>query len=825
MLLPLPKLLHRMYDKDSLVYQDDNTIYYNTEVDKDLIDDINNKDFQVYNGTYLYEPQFNSPKIHLVGRGRNCGKKKFKIEGFLPYCYISSDNGEYKTYLGQKVDKIMFHLTPKTVGDFRKLCEKLGQEQPLEADLLFVRRFLLDTYDFFKPNEYVEPKVCIMDLETDFPYDNNRIISFAINGYDDYLYYNSKYDTSNYWELILDAYEQLLPYDIWTNWNVEFDYSVLNVNLMKLRLVLNPVKDGMEMYKDDYIRHCYKSCRGLTLKVVDEMMEALLKMDYLRIGENGYIEVGSKELVDELDLEVYPLDMLSITKKMIAREITGRWSLDNVGIQTCGIGKVEYDKRYVRDLDEETLFQYNVLDVIVPDIIDNEYGGVECHVILAWSLHQMIKDVLITAVVNDVAMLREYHKDEIVLPSRPPHGTEDEETYKAAEPSARPGVYKSVMAFDLSAAYPSAVLAINASCESKDDNGCYMAPNGIKFNKTESTFIRTLKSLMAERYKVKNELKTLDKRSKEWRTKKFIDFALKTQVAAFSHGIFGWTNSRMKDKSIADAITSTVRDILDCAKDKLDELGYPWIYTHTDAVYFCAPKEKSSELHKLLNETIKEHCDILGYGYTPYFDYKGFYPKAYIHSPARNVLVDEDGEWETTGMSYMRSDTPKVISDIEIELIKMKLNEKSMPEMLDYLKSAIEDLREKNTTDIGLIKPLNKKLDQYGRITNDGKKGAIPFHIKALLFANEEYGFEVAIGEKYMILPIIVDEWEGVRKIKRVTTWIAYDIDEGLPDMYDVDWRAYLRSCLYGKVCRLFNMTPRQLEKQLNIMYKYTYEK
>ena len=57
--------------------------------------------------------------------------------------------------------------------------------------------------------------------------------------------------------------------------------------------------------------------------------------------------------------------------------------------------------------------------IIVPEIIDNEFGGTDTHVILSWSLQSLIRDVTVTAIVNDIAMIREYHKAGIVLNSRP----------------------------------------------------------------------------------------------------------------------------------------------------------------------------------------------------------------------------------------------------------------------------------------------------------------------------------------------------------------------------------------------------------------------
>jgi len=209
----------------------------------------------------------------------------------------------------------------------------------------------------------------------------------------------------------------------------------------------------------------------------------------------------------------------------------------------------------------------------------------------------------------------------------------------------------------------------------------------------------------------------------------------------------------------------------------------------------------------------------MGYAYIPRLDYKGFYPKAYIHSPARNVLVDEDGNWEVTGMSYMRSETPKPLSDIEIELIRMKLDEKSNEELIERLVEMIDDLKTKDSTELGIIKPLNKKLESYGKPKKNGKVGSIPYHITALMNAQEDNGFDVVVGEKFCVIPIMTDETEGVRVIRRKRVFMAYDIDEGLPEYFEIDWENYLRSNLWGKICKLVDMKPKELENVYN-MYR-----
>ena len=817
MIEPLPKLLEKLYDDDSLIYLYDSEFYYNKNFDRDLLKDIEEHEFQIYNGTYRYKPEWKSPKILLNGRGKNCCKKIFKVEGFLPYCYIESENGSSKSYLGVPVEKVVFETAPRRVADLRKHRERMGSFIPYEADILFVRRFLLDTYEFFKPKEYIKPRVAIFDVETNFPV-NNNLISFTINEYekDGFLYHNNKYIDDNKYKLALDAYTKLKDFDIITNWNVEFDItSTLQVALEQINLSLKPLEDGYEISKSSYIDKLTTDYNLFGIPTAVKIMDALEEYDIIQI-EDDIVKYGNIELDTDLTFILTCLDLKPITKKMYAQEIRGRWSLDNTGTQLCGIGKVEYEGKYPRDLEEEILIEYNTIDTIIAEVIDNFLGGVECHVILAWSLQSLINDMIITAAVNDIALLRAYHRDGIVLPSRPPYSIRDkEETYKAAEPDARPGVYSDLIAYDLHAAYPSAVLAVNASSETKDPNGCFEAPNGVKFNNKYSTFINTLQSLLEDRENVKGKLKTLPKNSPEWRTCKFIDFALKTQVAAFSHGIFGWSNSRMKDIEVADAITATVRGILNTVKDKSEEIGTPWVYVHTDSCYITAPKERAEEIGEILNKSIEEYCKTNNYSTIPKLDYKGFYPKAYIHSAARNVLVDEDGNWDVTGMNMMRSEVPPPLSEIEKELISLKLTGANNDVLLTRLKDMLDALRHTDTRELGIIKPLSKSISKYGRKGKDGTKVGIPYHISALLKAKDEYGFKVKVGEKFSVIPILVDEWEGVRIVRRKKVFMAYSTDDGLPGMYEIDWDTYLKSNLYGKINKLFGMTTKELEKEI----------
>ena len=813
---PLPDLLD-CFDSDTLVYKSDTEFYYGSDFNKDVLNDIQNHEFQVYGGYYIYRTGWKSPTIYLIGRGKTAGKSIFKVQNFKPYCYVSDSNGGYKTYLGDSCKKIIFEKHPATVKFFREFRKKKGYPLPYEADILFVRRFLCDVYDYFKPTEAVSPKVAIVDIETNHPVSED-IISYCINDQETDLLYDSKFN-SNCLVMALDLFEQLKKYDWMTGWNIEFDKKILNNQLIYIFNVLVGIMGCNHSYNKEELVQTYKYDTFYKDKI-DSLVDSLLEYEYLKIDDKGKLYLN-KELDPVIEHHISLIDLLSISKKMYGQEIRGNWTLGNVGYRLCGINKFDTGSKHIRDLSEEDLFEYNTLDTIIPEIVDNILGGLEAHLTLAWSIQCLLEDVKEAAIINDIALLRAYHKAGLVLPSRD-YSKDDkdgEPRYKAAEPDAKPGIYRGIIATDLSHAYPWAVISKNISPETKDLIGENVTPTGVRFNNNKSVFIDTLKEIMAERAKAKKLMKESPKGSSQWRKYKYIDFALKTQAAAFSHGIFGWSISRMVDFEVADAITAVVRDLLNNIKETCDIVGREWIYCHTDSVYINAPKEEVNTLLEHLNKRIIQHCQ--GYLVMPNLDFKNFYKIGYIHSKARNVLVPEDGNlyevdtWDVTGMDFLRSETPEPIGDMEIKLISLKFEGHTKQELIEELRKMICNLINTDSTLLGTSKPLHKSILSYGKPKKDGTIGGIPYHISALKRAEKEYGFQVNIGDKFLVLPVITGETEGKRKIKRKRVFIAYSSEEGIPKQYSIDFESYLRSNLWGKISTLFDLKPKELENEV----------
>jgi len=176
-----------------------------------------------------------------------------------------------------------------------------------------------------------------------------------------------------------------------------------------------------------------------------------------------------------------------------------------------------------------------------------------------------------------------------------------------------------------------------------------------------------------------------------------------------------------------------------------------------------------------------------------------------------NAEIDEDDKWEVKGMNFFRSETPEELADIEKELIKLKMKGADSESLIEYLGKRIVNLPNVETQRLGILKPLTKPIEKYGRKLKDGKIGGYPSHIKALMLAQEKIGLEIEVGEKFLVLPIITNETVGKRKIRRKRVDIAFSPKFGLPKDFKIDWETYLKSNLFGKIYKLFDIELKEL--------------
>jgi len=173
------------------------------------------------------------------------------IQDFHPYIYEPDTNGEYKGYDGVKLTKIHCK-SPHEIKNIRT-------SQSYEADVIYVKRFLIDRVDRIEKSN---TKYLLYDIEVaaekEFP--DPKFANYPVTFCTFYNNYTKEYITFDYrdYKTEFDMLEAMCVYikkespDLLLAWNQdEFDYPYLYNRYPDFAKKISPV--GLENYKGDNV--------------------------------------------------------------------------------------------------------------------------------------------------------------------------------------------------------------------------------------------------------------------------------------------------------------------------------------------------------------------------------------------------------------------------------------------------------------------------------------------------------------------------------------------------------------------------------------------
>lgn len=718
------------------------------------ISDEPNTLYYLEDNVFSYENLDESVEKDLLSRNIQIFHGYYKLnEERLPIIYLigrGKNSGKIKL---QVKNFFPYFYRPSKSGDYRDLfnrpCEKViikdapktvarirdkfGRENAFEADIYFDRRFMIDNGEVFMPSEPMSPLVIYIDVETNHPISDDLIsIAWAI-GDSEIKFVNLRNGES------LDEFiEDFKQADIATSWFADFD--------------------------KEYIERLFKS-RGMETEFQD----------------------------------TYYVDLKELVKQIINKELPS-WSLEYIGSKYLGKHKKEVI-RYVHELNDKDLEEYNKMDVEILRDLDKYFGAVDFYSTLAWHIHALFRDATAVAIINDILVLNTAHKHKIVLPSRNFNVKQsDDSKYSGAVILAERGVYDNVGVFDIKSMYPSLILALNASIDNltEDYEDVIVAANGIKFKKNrKSPFVEIIRYLLDERAKIREKMKKLDVNSNRYKKLNYHQLALK-RLAAAMYGLYGWSIGRVFHVGVAEAITSTAREIISFIQRKVEnELGKKVIYIHTDSIFAIIDEESvSKDIENFINSELKEYCKLRNFNYTPRIEFKGFYPRAYIHAKAQNILRDKEGNLKITGMKMIKADTPLWFSNLLIDIANMILDRKEKHEILSYIKVKInKELPTLEPTEIAKTISLKKEISEYKNKAQ---------HVKAIENAMKLFNLNPKLNERYYMLPIKHKEYDV----------IAFRNSEQIKD-FKIDYKRLVESHLLSMLSNLLNESTKTLKMSL----------
>ena len=552
-------------------------------------------------------------------------RKGYFTSKYRNYAYVKDGNGSYESIHGERLKKINF-------------WKKEDNLELFESDVNEMTRFLIDNYG--DSDEVSDGHVTLtFDIEVemnsglpDVMEAENTMTSVAFHdsATNDYHVYvlsegeeinktikgakvRSFRSEADMLVAFVNAWEEISP-SIITGWNIDFFDVTYLYNRLKRVLGtkqanrLSPIgKVHWNKYRKRYL------------------IAGVSALDYIALFKNfNYTE--------------YP-----------------NYRLDTIARMTLGRGKIEYEgnlDQLFRD-DIEKFCEYNLVDVELVVDMDKKLQFIDLARAICHAGHVFYEDFLFSSKYLEGAILTFLRRGGRVAPNKPQRkfknddGTEGEGKFVGAYvKQPKPGLYKWVYDLDLTSLYPSIIMSINISPETKigkvegytaeshmksemesyvieDDKGkryppmdkvkfedftkkmdLSIASNGVLYTQDKVGIIPEILNVwFDQRVEYKDQMKKFGQAGNDEKYKFFAQRQLVQKIMLNSlYGVLGLPSFRFYDVDNAEAVTLTGQTVIKTtemianqyySKTIGEEKDYN-IYVDTDSVFYeAAPLVKA----------------------------------------------------------------------------------------------------------------------------------------------------------------------------------------------------------------------------------------
>ena len=402
--------------------------------------------------------------LHVVERSN--GKRIFKEFPVNYTAYYEDHNGRHETIFGTRATR----LTQRSKKKFNRELKLHGRKKIYEADMNWVFRTLEDNY---LDAEVPKLNVCFFDIEVDF--DPTRGFSPVTDPFSPitaitvYLQWIDSLIT-------LALVPPTLTIETATEMVAEFENTWLyNSEEEMLKTFLDIIDDAdvlsgwnSEGYDIPYV------VNRITSKLSKSHTRKLCLWDQLP-KPRSFIKYGKDQETYDLIGRLH-LDYLELYRKYTYHEMHS-YSLDAIGEYELGERKIAYDgsidQLYRHDF--KTFVAYNRQDTMLLAKIDDKNKFIDLANVIAHANTVLLPTTMGAVAVTDQAIVNEAHKQNVVIPNRPPRRAEIERTdYSMLETKTAVGAYVAfpkkgmheyIGGIDINSLYPSVIRAMNMSPE------------------------------------------------------------------------------------------------------------------------------------------------------------------------------------------------------------------------------------------------------------------------------------------------------------------------------------------------------------------------
>lgn len=379
-------------------------------------------------------------RIHLWDS--NLGYRSFK---YKRYAYIKDNQGTYKTIFGETVKKIS-NWDENTTGLY-------------ESDISPEVRTLVDLYYDSEDDDYPNHNILTIDIEVDIE-NNLPNIEIADNEITGISFFD--HSAKKYTALILDKKNKINnkaitmfnhPVELmsFVNESDLLEEFILKWNEIKPTIITGWNIDDFDIpYILRRIARVFDNEATLTLSPINKIVYSDFRKRYTIAG-------------------ISVLDYLQLYKKFTFTQKPS-YRLDAIANDELGRGKIEYEGTlatlYETDIDK--FIEYNINDVELVVGIDDKRKLLDLTIGISHKGKIPYEDIYFSSRYLEGAILCDLKKKNLISINKPNKSLSESKTFSGAfVKSPIPGKYNWVFDLDLTSLYPSIIMSLNISPETK----------------------------------------------------------------------------------------------------------------------------------------------------------------------------------------------------------------------------------------------------------------------------------------------------------------------------------------------------------------------
>ena len=652
-------------------------------------------------------------RIYLFCRNEKGELEITEENSFYPYYYELDETGSYKSFDGKSLRKISC-TDPYDI-------KRQKTNESYESDIYHTKRYLIDEV---KEIDKCKIKYCLVDIETKSP--KRPDPNLAEDPISCITLYNSFEDKIKTWflldypsesHMVMEFVDYLKDeqFDLFLAYNVTFDYLYL-YNRYEI------------LFNDNFA--CYVSAIGKQKK--------------------------NREMITPAGMSV--CDYLLWYKKIFTN--LPNYDLDSVLKHEFGFSKVHS----IENFDEvtEELKLHNIEDVERLVEIEKKHNLLDYYDEIRRYAKVNWEDLNWNSRIVDMLLLAKAKECNVVLPMKNRIIKEQYKLEGAYREVFETGAFFDIGAYDLSSAYPSAIInyCLDASniMETETEDSIPISVTERESQEIlETYFVKqdpnkllplVASELLTEKAKSKKLLKSLNPTDKKYKDAEHKYNAIKS-ITNSAYGVIGNRQFRLYDNRVASMVTSIVRDLLHYVKEKIEMQGYEVLYIDTDSVYLKGGDEKLSiKLNELIQDWSMKRFNKKS---IIEFDYEGTFKDILIlaltHYIGHLILPNGKEKEEIKGIQAKKSNSTEFIRDFQPALINKILNKESKESICSWVTSEIKRIRTLDLLAVARPCKLARRPEEYT------KKDEI--FVRALRCANHFTEYNKKIGERYYWIPMI----------------------------------------------------------------------